>query len=429
MPASEDPYGIVARRGTVALLTQRNFGVYAAGSLLSNVGNFCQAIALSLLVFRLTRSTLMVGMVNFAQYAGVLLLAPLAGVAADRYERRRLLIISQVASVVVSGVLAVLAAAGRASVAPVMVLASLLGVATAFCFPAQKALVPALVEPEDLHRAIGLDSMAMNLSKALGPALGALLVLRLGFAWAFAANSASFLALISAMLLIRPRAQVRGEAGGQEQDRPRRSRSRRGRGRGGVRGALGVLRGQPQLVLLLAVVTALAIAADPPQTLGPGFAVHRYGRSDTVAGLLFGTFGIGAVLGAFTIARPAARPYRQMALLLVGMAVGNAAFALSGAHTMWLGIGGLAVAGGTYLAAQTQATTLIHESLDDARRGRVMALWTVAFVGTRPLAALADGALATAAGLRAAALLISLPLLLVALLVPVSRRRHGDAQG
>ncbi|HEX9342382.1 MAG TPA: MFS transporter [Actinomycetota bacterium] len=406
-----------ARRGAVALLAQRDFGLYAVGSLLSNAGNFCQSIALSLLVFRLTRSTLLVGVVNFAQYAGVLLLAPLAGAAADRYERRRLLVASQLAAVLISGALALLVAAGRAGVGSVMVLAALLGVTTAFCFPAQKALVPALVEPADLHRAVGMDSMTMNLSKALGPALGALLVLRVGFAWAFAANCASYLALIVAVLVIRPRPQASGP--GRDDD------AAGGRG-GGVLGALRVLRGEPELVLLLAVVAVLAIASDPAPTLGPGFAVHLYGRSDTVAGLLFGTFGIGAVLGALTIARPAARPYRRMALLLVGMAVANAAFALSGAGTLWLGLAGLAVAGGTYLAAQTQATTMIHESLDDARRGRVMALWTVAFVGTRPLASLADGALATVVGLRGAALLISLPLLAVALLVPVARRRQAE---
>lgn len=375
------------------MLRQRDFGPYLIGNLISNSGTFCQSIALSLLVYHLTGSSLWVGIANFVQFAAILVLAPWTGSAADRVDRRRLLLATQVGALAISGALAFLAAGRLPSLTGVLGLAGLLGITSAYAFPAQKALVVTLVMPEDLHHAVTLDSISMNLSKALGPLAGALIVERLGVSWAFGLNGLSYVAMIAALMVVRPRVGVVSAR------------------RVGLRESLAELRGRPVVVALLAVVAAVAIAQDPATTLAPAFGAQVYHGSATLAGPILGVFGLGASVGGFACRRPATRPGRRLLLLLLLMALGMVAFAAS--QTLTAGLAGLGVAGFGYLAAQSLATTLLHENVAEGERGRIMALWSVAFIGSRPIASLADGLLSTLVGLRLAVLAMALPLLVV----------------
>lgn len=397
------------RQSALRVLGRRNFLPYFIGNLLSNCGTWFQNIAQSLLIYRLTGSAFMVGVVNFAQFAGVVLLAPWTGSAADHYDRKRLIILTQLGSMLVVGALAVLAATGADTVPVVLALALLLGLITAFVTPALQAILPSLVSRDDMGAAIAMNSVTFNLSRAVGPVLGAVIVARLGIAWAFALNAGSYAALVIGILLVHPRAQPPRPA-----HRPR------------LRESLRLVRGDRELALLLAAVASVSITMDPVNTLGPVFATQLFHRPDTVAGVLIGAFGAGAVLASFFPAAHADTPLGRVGMLIGVMAAGMAAFAFAPGFALALAV--LAVAGFGYLSGQTRATTLLQFRVEDEQRGRIMALWSVAFLGSRPIASLLDGALATWLGPRIATLAMALPAVAAAtalILHGNGRRRRG----
>jgi MFS family permease len=376
------------------VLADRNFWPYFAGNLLSNCGTWFQNLAQALLIYRLTGSTFLVGVVNFAQFVGTFALAPWSGLAADRFDRRRLMIVAQSFAVVVTAVLAVLASAGLASTPVVIGLALLLGITTAFSVPAMQALVPLLVPDHELAGAVALNSVTFNLARAIGPVAGAIVVDRFGIPVAFGLNALSYVALIAALLVVRPREQVRSAVS---------------KGRVRLRDSFGTVLSDRRIRLLLLAVVALSLTADPVNTLTPGFVTKLFGRADTLVGVLVGAFGVGAVAAAFMIGRQRAGVDRRLAKALGVLGVGMAAFAL--APGLGFALPALAIGGFGYLAANTTATTAIQLGVSDEQRGRVMALWSVAFLGVRPFGSLIDGAVASGVGLRPAALLMAVPAL------------------
>ena len=390
----------------LALVRQRNFGPYFAGNAFSASGTWFQNLAASLLVYRLTHSAFLLGVLNFCQFAPVIALAAWAGSAADRYDRRRLLFMTQTTASLLAATLAVLAWSGAARAWVVILFALGLGVTSAISIPAQQALIASLVDRESLPTAVALNSMTYNLARAVGPVLGAASVEYLGIPASFLLNSFSYLVFVGALLAITPRAQEMAE-----------------RGTSRLRDALGLLRDDPRLLAFLIVVAAVGFASDPVNTLAPAFA-HAFGRKDTVAGFIIGAFGAGAVTAALIVAGRVAGSRRRMAITLSLLGCGVIAFALS----PWLPLGFvfLFVAGFGYLASNTSATTRLQLGVSEAQRGRMMALWGVAFLGLRPLASLADGAIASAAGVRAAGVILALPALAGAgLLVLVGHRQRG----
>jgi MFS family permease len=389
-----------------ALARQRNFGPYFAGNALSASGTWFQNLAAALLIYRLTHSAFLLGVLNFCQFAPVIALAAWAGSAADRYDRRRLLLVTQSTASLLSAALAVLAWSGLAEAWVVIVFALGLGVTSALSIPPQQALIASLVDREELPTAVALNSMTYNLARAVGPALGAASVEYLGIPASFLLNSFSYLVFIAALLAISPRRQ--------ETAAPETSR---------LRDALGLLRDDPRLLAFLIVVAAVGFASDPVNTLAPAFA-HAFHRKDTVAGFIIGAFGAGAVTAALFVAGRVAGSRKRMAVTLSLLGGGVMAFALS----PWLPLGFviLFVAGFGYLASNTSATTRLQLGVSEAQRGRMMALWGVAFLGLRPIASLADGAIASAAGVRAAGVILALPALAGAmLLVLVGQRQRG----
>jgi hypothetical protein len=228
----------------------------------------------------------------------------------------------------------------------------------------------------------------------------------LGIPASFLLNAFSYLVFIAALFAIKPRAQ--------ETAAPEKSR---------LRDALGLLREDPRLLAFLIVVAAVGFGSDPVNTLAPAFA-HAFNRKDTVAGFIIGAFGAGAVTAALFVAGRVAGSRRRMAITLGLLGGGVIAFALS----PWLPLGFvfLFVAGFGYLASNTSATTRLQLGVSEAQRGRMMALWGIAFLGLRPLASLADGAIASVAGVRAAGVILPLPALAgAALLVLMGQRKRG----
>ena len=390
------------------MLTQPNFGPYFVGNLLSNCGTWFQNIAQALLIYRITGSTFMVGLASFSQFAGTIVLAPWSGEAADRFDRKRLIIGTQLGSMIVTGTLAFLAAFGWDTVPVILALSLLLGLVTAFGSPAMNAIVPSLVSRDDLGAAIAMNSVTFNLSRAVGPVLGALVVAKLGIPWAFGLNCFSFAALIGALLIVHSHPQ-----GERPKTRPKLSESIR------------LVRADLRLAALLAVVASVSFALDPVTTLAPAFATRVFHRSDTLAGFLIGAFGAGAVIAAIFATGPSETPYRRIAGMLYLLSGGVIAYALS--PVLFLAFIALAVGGFGYLAGQTRATTLVQLGVPDNQRGRIMALWSVCFLGSRPIASLIDGTLASVIGIHATAIVMTLPVIATGALMATLHMRQSRA--
>jgi MFS family permease len=401
---------LTASRSPLRVVAHRNFWPYFVGNLLSNCGTWFQNLAQAVFIYRLTGSAFLVGLVNFAQFIGVFVLAPWAGSAADRFDRRRLLVVTQLGAVLVTGGLALLARAGLATAPVVIVMALALGLTTAFAVPAMQALIPLLVEREELSAGVALNSLTFNLARAIGPVLGAVVLVQLGVAAAFGLNSLSYLALIVGLLLVHPSPQQPAPV-----ERPR------------LRESIRLVRADARLVALLGTIAALSLTVDPVSTLTPGFAKVIFHRSDSLAGYLVGAFGAGAVLAAVTVAGRRADATRQLPLTCVVLGTGILAFALA-PNLPWA-YAALAFAGVGYLMTNTIATTAMQLEVEDAQRGRLMALWSICFLGTRPLGSLVDGGVAEGAGLRAGGVVMSLPVLLAAAALVWSGRRRPGKRG
>jgi MFS family permease len=393
-------------RAALRLIRDRNFGPYFVGNASSASGTWFQNLAASLLVFRLTHSPFLLGVLNFCNFIPVLLLAPWAGSAADRLDRRKLLFVTQIVATALSGTLAALAWGGHAGAWTVIGFGLALGVTSAFSAPASQALIASLVPASDLASAVALNSMTFNLARAIGPALAALSVRKLGIPASFAINSASYVLLAGALVIVRPR----------EQRRATRESSR-------LRESWKLVRQKPELLGFLLVVTAVGFASDPVNTEAPAFA-HAFGRPDTDAGWIIGAFGAGAVTAAFLFAGRVAASRRRLILTLALLGVGIAAFSLS--PWLWLAFPLLFVAGFGYLSSNTAATSRLQLGVEEHQRGRIMALWSVAFLGLRPFASLADGGIADLAGVRTAGVALAVPTLVLAAVVFRRARRLGD---
>jgi predicted MFS family arabinose efflux permease len=295
----------------------------------------------------------------------------------------------------------------------VIIVAVVIGVQYAVSIPAMGALLPALVDRSQLGQAIGMNSVTYNLARVIGPVIATVAIATVGFGFAFALNSASFVGLIVALSLIRLDRQPAAEARG-----------------GSVREVMRVAWRNPRLRVMLAGVAAVSMATDPVVTLGPTFAQDVFGRPDNDAGYIVAAFGVGSILAAVLLSRtfraPGEARLRVLPWSMALMAAGLIGFAF--VPSFWPALAVLMFGGAGYLVASTAWTTALQEEVEDRMRGRIMGLWTLAFLGTRPIAALIDGAVADLAGPRVAVLVILIPLVLVTLLgVPRLRRTSHES--
>lgn len=376
VPSATEP------RTPIGLLRDRTFGPFFAGSLTSNAGNWFQNLAASVLVYRLTGSNTLVGLVSVLQFGSTLLLSPWAGVVGDRVDRRRLLIIAQLVSFAGAGSLALavtlLGVDGLGGPAPVYAATVVIGIGYAIGVPMIQALVPQLVPPRDLDSAIALSSVTFNLARAIGPGLAGALIAAAGVGAAFGLNAVTFLVFIVVLLVVRPR-PVEIE----HTDTGDRS----------LRGGLRWARDDGVAVPVLLATMTIGWAADPVNTLTPAVA-DSFGRGDGFVGLLVSSFGAGAALSALVGERLRKRLGARVSIQLgfVMMAGGMVGLGLSPFEAGALV--SLAIAGSGFLVAITSLNGTIQRRVPESLRGRVMALWSVSLLGSRPLAALFDGAVA-----------------------------------
>jgi MFS family permease len=386
--------------GAWRIFRSRNFGPYFVGNAASASGTWFQNLAAAILIYRLTQSALWLGVLNACQFGPVLLLSPWTGRVADAFDRRLLLIGTQSTAACSSAVLAALVWTNHAGAWVVIAFSGCLGVLTALSNPTQMALVGSLVPRADLPQAVALNSMTFNLARALGPVAAAGVIAGFGVAPAFAINALSYLLLVAALLSVSPTPVARVR-------------------RGKLRESVAIVRRQPRLLVYLGIVMAVSVAADPVNAESPT-VIHAFGYPSVWAGAIVGCFGAGAVAAALRVSSRTASSRRHIGVMLALLAGGI----MSMAASPWLPLAFvfLFASGFGSLAANAAATARLQLSVADAERGRVMALWSICWMGTRPLTSLFDGALANWQGIRVAAPVMAAPALVGAIVILLGTR-------
>jgi MFS family permease len=360
-------------------LQHRNFQLFFSGQLISLIGTWMQSVAQSWLVYRLTGSALLLGSVGFASQIPVFLFAPLGGIAADRLNRRHIVIGTQVAAMLLASILAALTLSGKIQVWHVFILASLLGVVNAFDIPARQSFLVDMVGKKNLMNAIALNSSMFNGARVIGPAIAGILVAKIGEGWCFFANAVSYIAVIIGLLMMKVDSPARSSNASPFEHM--------------MEGFRFVERTAPirALLLLLGIVSLVGM---PYVVLMPIFADQILHGGAQGLGILMGATGVGALLGALTLAfREGVKGLgRWVAWCCAGFGASLMVFSLS--HKFWVSVILLLPVGYTMMLQMACSNTLIQVMVPDALRGRVMAVYSMMFMGMAPIGALLGGALA-----------------------------------
>jgi predicted MFS family arabinose efflux permease len=401
-PQSDHP-GAKSRSLPWHVLHHGEFRRYFIANTLSNFGTWLQNTAQALLAYHLAHSALAVGVVVSAQFSSVLVLGPLAGsVAARARSRRQLLIITQLASATVAAGLAVLYYAGLLTEAGLAVGAFALGMAYCFSLPAFSVLVPALVPEGETRAAMAMNSVSYNIGRAIAPPVAVVIVTTIGFSLVFILNAASFFVLALVLLKLKPQRDL--------------ARSRNGN----LLAGFGVARRNRSIWLLLAMVAAVTLAADPILVIGPVLA-RNFGVSSGWAGGFLAFLGIGTVAGSFLPLRVVPERLRDAAYPVFLLGASIIVFALG--INLYVCLAMALIAGIACLMAGSVTQTLLLTVAGARQAATVMAVWAVAWAGTKPLASLLDGLLANWLGVQWAGILLALPALLPGAIVVIFPQR------
>ncbi len=378
-------------------LRHRNFQLFFGGQLISLIGTWMQTVAQSWLVYRMTGSGLLLGAVGFASQIPVFLVAPIGGITADRMNRQRVVIATQTASMILALVLAGLTLTHVVQVWHIFVLAALLGVVNAFDIPGRQSFLVDMVGKEDLMNAIALNSSMFNGARVIGPAVAGVLVARLGEGWCFFANGVSYIAVIAGLMMMNVHSPAR--AVGASPFEHIKEGFRFVNDTAPIRA----------LLLLLGVVSATGM---PYVVLMPIFAdkvLHKGGQGlasligshDLGAvrlGILMGAAGVGALLGALTLAVRSGVKGLSKWVTVCCAGFGGSLVLFSLSKSFWLSVLLLLPVGYFIMLQMASSNTLIQVMVPDALRGRVMAVYSMMFMGLAPLGALMGGALSDRLG-------------------------------
>jgi MFS family permease len=369
----------------VRALRHRNYRLFFGGQTVSLVGSWVTRVATSWLVYRLTGSELLLGVVAFASQIPMLLLAPFGGVLGDRWDRRRILIVTQVLSALQSLALAVLVFSDCITVAYLVGLQLVQGIINAFDTPARQAFVVEMVEePDDLPNAIALNSSMFNVSRIIGPTIAGILIAAVGEAWCFLLDAVSYVAVIASLLAMRfiRRERVRKEAHMIDE----------------LRAGLRYITGFAPVAALLLQVTLVSVMGMPYAVLMPVIAAKILHGGPHTLGLLMTATGTGALLGTVYLAarHTVLGLGKVIVFATIGLSAGLMAFSFS--NTLVVSLAVLPLVGAGMMLQSAAANTILQTVVDEKLRGRVMAFYSMAVLGTQPLGSLAAGALASRIG-------------------------------
>jgi MFS family permease len=364
-------------------LRHRNFQLFFGGQLISLIGTWMQSVAQAWLVYRLTKSALLLGSVGFASQIPVFLVAPLGGITADRVNRQRLVIATQISSMILAGILAWLTLSGRVQVWHIFALASLLGVVNAFDIPGRQSFLVDMVGKEDLMNAIALNSSMFNGARVIGPAIAGILVARIGEGWCFAANSISYVAVIVGLWLMHVRCAPRASKHSPIEDI--------------IEGFRWVNHTRVIRALLL-LIGLVSLVGMPYTVLMPIFADRILHGGARGLGILMGATGVGALFGALTLAVKTGVKGLGRWVVISCASLGVSLFLFSFSTSFWLSVVLLLPAGYSMMLQMACSNTLIQTMVPDQLRGRVMSVYSMMFMGMAPFGAFFGGALADRIG-------------------------------
>lgn len=362
-------------------LQSRNYRLFFCGQLVSLMGSWMTQIATSWLVYRITGSSLMLGLVAFAGQLPAFLLGPIAGVWVDRLPRHRLLVVTQSCAMVQSFGLAAMAFSGRISIPLIIALLVFQGIINAFDMPTRQSFVVEMLEnPADLPNAIALNSSMVNLARLLGPSIGGILIAAAGEKWCFLLDGFSYLGVIISLLLMKivPRA-VKARVKNPLQE---------------LREGFGYAFGFAPIRSLLLVMASMSLMGMPYAVMMPVVARESLGGGPKTLGFLMAASGLGALCAALTLAarRSVRGLMRQIPFCTLSFGVAVAAF--SQISTLWLALPLLFGMGFAMMTQHAACNTLLQTIVESDKRGRVMSLYSMAFIGLAPFGSLWAGALA-----------------------------------
>jgi MFS family permease len=366
-------------------LQHRNYRLFFAGQSVSLVGTWITRVATSWLVYRLTGSVLLLGVVGFCGQIPTLLLSPVAGVLVDRHDRHRILVITQVLSSLQSLALAVLALPGVITVWEILALQLVQGAINAFDTPARQSFLIDMIEDRShLPNAIALNSTMVNGSRIIGPSIGGIVIAAVGEGWCFMIDAISYLAVIASLLAMHVAEKPPRTTGTRVVEELR-------EGFQYVWGSVPIR----TALLLLALVATMGM---PYTVLMPAIASGILRGGPHTLGFLMTSSGLGALAGALYLAsrNTVLGLGRAMVVATTAFGIGLIAFSLS--HAVWLSLLLLPIVGGGMMVETASTNTILQTIVDEQMRGRVMSFYTMAFLGTAPLGSLIAGVLADRIG-------------------------------
>ena len=366
-------------------LRSRNFRLFYAGQNISLIGTWMQNIAIGWMVYRMTNSAAMLGVVGFTSQVPSLVITPFAGVLADRWDKYRVIVICQVLAMIQAFAIAFLTLSGRIAVWHIAVLSMTLGVISAFEIPARHAFVVQMVDrKEDLGNAIALNSMMFNAARLIGPTIAGFLIALWGEGVCFMVNAVSYIAVIWGLALMRLPPHARpGYAA-----RPLQALKE------GVKYTFG---SAPRRSILL-LVGLMSLIAMSQSVLMPVFARDILGGGAHTLGFLAGAIGLGALVGAGYLATWK-NPVRMLNIIPFAVGIFGAALILfSFSRQLWISIALLLFVGIGFMGHMVVSNTVLQSITEDSKRGRVMSFYSMAFMGMATFGTLLGGGIASRIG-------------------------------
>jgi MFS family permease len=376
-------------RRTFAALANPNYRRWFAGQGVSLIGTWMQTIAQGWLVYTLSGSGTELGLVVALQMVPVLILAPYAGLIADRVNKRKLIIAVQAVMGVLALILGLLSVTGIVQLWEVFALAAALGIATAFDNPARQAFVMELVGPDHLRNAVTLNSVLVNAARAVGPAVAGILIATVGVSVCFLVNAGSYIAVIISLMLL-DRTALRPSIPAP-------------RSRGQLREGLRYVASTPALAVPLAMMAVIGALAYEFQVVLPIVARETFGGGAEDYGFLTAAMGAGAVIGGLVVAGSGRTGTR--AVISASLGLGVAILLAAAAPTLPLELAAMTIVGAASVTFLSVGNSTLQLAARPDMRGRVMSLWAVAFLGTTPIGGPIAGYVAENAGGRAGLLL------------------------
>jgi MFS family permease len=366
-------------------LRHRNFRLFFTGQSISLIGTWMTRIATSWLVYKLTSSALLLGVVGFAGQIPTFLVAPFAGVWVDRLDRRRVLVVTQVLAMVQSLALAVLTLSGRITIREIIGLSAFQGLINAFDMPGRQAfLVQMVEEKQDLGNAIALNSSMVNMARLLGPSLAGGVIALFGTGYCFLIDGLSYLPVIASLLMMRLKPLLLPHASASMFHQ--------------LKEGWKYVTGSVPIRTILSLFAVISLMGWPFTVLMPIFALKILKGGPHTYGFLMGAVGVGALASAYSLAlRPSARGLIKMMPISAGMlGIGLILFGFS--QNYWLSLVVLSFCGFGMMQETSASNTVIQTIVEENKRGRVMSYYTAAFVGMAPFGSLLAGTLASAIG-------------------------------